>query len=121
MKVLFLDIDGVLNCPKTRNPRHFPYVVDRRLLARLQKLLNRTGAKVVLSSTWRLDPVGLFAAKHCGVPFIGVCPDKPKSPRRKEILSWLSIIQRPPATPLSTTKTMNWMSCRCFNHPAKPV
>jgi hypothetical protein len=90
MKVLFLDIDGVLNCPNTRNPRHFPYVVDRRLLARLQKLLDRTKAKVVLSSTWRLDPVGLFAAKHWGVPFIGVCPDKPRSPRRKEILSWLA-------------------------------
>jgi Swiss Army Knife RNA repair-like protein len=90
MKVLFLDIDGVLNCSTTRNPRHFPYVVDQRLLARLQKLLDRTGAKVVLSSTWRLDPVGLFAAKHWGVPFIGTCPDKPRSPRRKEILSWLA-------------------------------
>jgi hypothetical protein len=90
MKVLFLDVDGVLNCSTTRNPRHFPYVVDQRLLTRLQKLLDRTGAKVVLSSTWRLDPVGLFAAKHSGVPFIGVCPDKPRSPRRKEILSWLA-------------------------------
>jgi hypothetical protein len=90
MKVLFLDIDGVLNCPATRNPRQFPYVVDQRLLARLRKLLDRTKAKVVLSSTWRLDPVGLFAAKHWGVPFIGVCPDKPRSPRCKEILSWLA-------------------------------
>jgi hypothetical protein len=90
MKVIFLDIDGVLNCSKTRNPRQFPYVVDQRLLARLQKLLDRTGAKVVLSSSWRLDPVGRFAAKHFGVPFIGVCPDRPSSPRCKEILGWLS-------------------------------
>jgi hypothetical protein len=90
MKVIFLDIDGVLNCAKTPNPRKFPYVVDKRLLARLQKLLDRTGAKVVLTSSWRLDPVGLFAAKHWGVPFIDVCPDKPGSPRRKEILDWLS-------------------------------
>jgi hypothetical protein len=90
MKVIFLDIDGVLNCAKTPNPRKFPYVVDKRLLARLQKLLDRTGAKVVLTSSWRLDPVGLFAAKHWGVPFIDVCPDKPRSPRRKEILDWLS-------------------------------
>jgi HAD domain in Swiss Army Knife RNA repair proteins len=90
MKVIFLDIDGVLNCPKPPNPRKFPYVVDKRLLGRLKKLLNRTGAKVVLSSSWRLDPVGLFAAKHWAVPFIDVCPDKPRSPRRKEILDWLS-------------------------------
>jgi hypothetical protein len=90
MKVIFLDIDGVLNCDKTPNPRKFPYIVDKKLLVRLKKLLDRTGAKVVLSSTWRCDPVGLFAAKHWGVPFIDVCPDKPRSPRGKEITSWLA-------------------------------
>jgi HAD domain in Swiss Army Knife RNA repair proteins len=90
MKVIFLDIDGVLNCTKTPNPRDFPYIVDKRLLARLQKLLDRTGAKVVLASSWRCDPVGLFAAKHWGVPFMDVCPDMPKSPRRTEVLTWLA-------------------------------
>ena len=90
MKVIFLDIDGVLNCKTTPNPRQFPYVVDKKLLARLMRLLDRTGAKVVLSSSWRIDPVGRFAAKHWGVPFIDVCPDKPKSPRRNEMLAWLS-------------------------------
>jgi HAD domain in Swiss Army Knife RNA repair proteins len=90
MKVIFLDIDGVLNCVKTRNPRKFPYVVDRRLLRRLTRLLDRTGAKVVLSSSWRLDPVGLLAAKYWGLPFLDICPDKPRSPRRSEILGWLS-------------------------------
>jgi Swiss Army Knife RNA repair-like protein len=60
MKVIFLDIDGVPNCKKTPNPRKFPYVVDKKLLARLRKLLDKTGAKVVLSSTWRLDPIGLL-------------------------------------------------------------
>jgi hypothetical protein len=59
-------------------------------LVRLKKLLDRTGAKVVLSSTWRCDPVGLFAAKHWGVPFIDVCPDKPRSSRCREITSWLA-------------------------------
>jgi len=61
----------------------------QKLLTRLKRLLDRTGAKVVLSSTWRCDPVGLFA-KHWGVPFIDVCPDKPRSPRCKEIASWLA-------------------------------
>jgi hypothetical protein len=45
MKVIFLDIDGVLNCKKTSNPRKLPYVVDRRLLAKFKQLLERTGAK----------------------------------------------------------------------------
>ncbi|HYW62913.1 MAG TPA: HAD domain-containing protein [Bradyrhizobium sp.] len=89
MKVIFLDIDGVLNCNKTPNPRGFPYIVDKKLLARFKKLLQRTGAKVVLSSTWRCDPVGLFAARHYGVPFVGTCPDKPKKSRRGELLAWL--------------------------------
>lgn len=90
LRVIFLDIDGVLNCKKTPNPRNFPYVVDKKLLARLKALLKRTRAKVVLSSTWRYDPVGIFAAKHGGIPFVDVTPDMPHRPRRDEILAWLS-------------------------------
>lgn len=89
MKVIFLDIDGVLNSKNTPNPRQFPYVVDPKLLKRLKRLLERTGAKVVLSSTWRYDPAGIFSAKHWGVPFVDVIPDIPKKARRDEILMWL--------------------------------
>jgi HAD domain in Swiss Army Knife RNA repair proteins len=64
MKVIFLDIDGVLNCHKTPNPRKFPYVIDDGLLARFRQLIERTGASVVLSSTWRYDPAGIFSAKR---------------------------------------------------------
>jgi HAD domain in Swiss Army Knife RNA repair proteins len=89
MHVIFLDIDGVLNCKRTPNPRKLPYVVDPLLLKRFLRLVDRTGAKVVLSSTWRYDPAGLFSAKHWGIPFIDVLPDIPKRPRRDEILAWL--------------------------------
>jgi hypothetical protein len=89
MKVIFLDIDGVLNCHKTLNPRKFPYVIDDQLLARFRQLIERTGASVVLSSTWRYDPAGIFSAKHYGVPFIDTTPDMPNEPRSKEILEWL--------------------------------
>ena len=52
-------------CPKkTHNPREFPYGVDKTLLLRLNRLLERTKAKVVLSSSWRCDPVGLLAGKY---------------------------------------------------------
>jgi hypothetical protein len=90
VKIIFLDIDGVLNCAKTKNPRKFPYVIDQRLLKRLKRLLTVTGAKVVLSSTWRYDPIGILAAKHHGIPFIDVTPDMPRQPRCKEVLRWLS-------------------------------
>ena len=89
MKVIFLDIDGVLNCHKTPNPRKFPYVIDDGLLARFRQLIERTGASVVLSSTWRYDPAGIFSAKHYGVPFIDITPDMPDEPRCKEILTWI--------------------------------
>jgi hypothetical protein len=89
MKVIFLDIDGVLNCKKTLNARHFPYIVDPELLKRFEFLLERTAAKVVLSSTWRYDPAGVFSAKHWGIPFIDVTPDMPNRPRRDEIREWL--------------------------------
>jgi HAD domain in Swiss Army Knife RNA repair proteins len=89
VKVIFLDIDGVLNCATTPNPRKLPYIVDPKLLRRFKRLLQRTGAKVVLSSTWRYDPAGLFSAKHWGVPFIDVTPDMPHRPRRDEVIAWL--------------------------------
>jgi hypothetical protein len=90
MRVIFLDIDGVLNCSKTKNPRDFPYLIDRKLLKRFKALVRRTKARVVLSSTWRVDPIGLYAAKYYGVPFNDVCPDMPNRPRSDEIRSWLS-------------------------------
>jgi hypothetical protein len=70
--------------------------VDRKLLARLIRLVDQTRAKVDLSSTWRYDPAGLFSAKHWGIPFMDVTPDMPKRPRRDEILAWLK--QHPKVT-----------------------
>lgn len=89
MKIIFLDIDGVLNCKETPNPRKFPFMVDATLLQRLKRLLEMTGAQVVLSSNWRYDPAGLFSAEHYGVPFIGSTPDLPGQPRCNAILEWL--------------------------------
>ena len=89
MKVIFLDIDGVLNCKQTPNPRNFPFIVDPVLLKRFNNLLKLSGAQVVLSSNWRYDPAGLFSAKYYGVPFIDTTPDLPKEPRCNAILDWL--------------------------------
>jgi hypothetical protein len=88
-KAIFLDIDGVLNCRQTPNPRKFPYIVDAGLLRRFKTLVAKTKAQVVLTSTWRYDPIGLYAARHHGIPFDDVIPDMPDSPRRDEIRSWL--------------------------------
>lgn len=89
MRAIFLDIDGVLNCESMPNPRHFPYIVDQKLLARFHKLVEVSGAQVVLTSSWRVDPIGLYAARYYKVPFDDICPDIPDAPRCTEILRWL--------------------------------
>jgi hypothetical protein len=89
MKTVFLDIDGVLNCKRTYNPRKLPYVAEPALVARFKSLLDRTGAVAVLSSTWRYDPAGLFSARYWKIPFIDVTPDMPNQPRCDEVLAWL--------------------------------
>jgi nicotinamidase-related amidase len=88
-KVIFLDIDGVLNCKTTPNPRKFPFIVDPVLLRHLHRLVQLTSATVVLSSTWRFDPAGLFSARYYGIPFDDTLPELPGQPRRDEILAWL--------------------------------
>ena len=53
MKVIFLDIDGILNNDFTRETcEGFTFVEDGKVLL-LKELIDQTGAKVVLSSTWR--------------------------------------------------------------------
>jgi hypothetical protein len=55
----------------------------------LKRLLQDTGATVVLSSTWRHDCEGLASAKRLGIPFMDVLPDMRPRPRSEEIVVWL--------------------------------
>lgn len=50
-KLIFLDIDGVLDTYKSH------YMLDPVLLDRLGKILGRTGAWIVVSSSWRASNV----------------------------------------------------------------
>lgn len=53
MRIIFLDVDGVLNTAASFERRHGD-VVDPACVARFNRLIDETGARVVLSSTWRL-------------------------------------------------------------------
>lgn len=54
MKVIFLDVDGVLNNFHTRTVTSDGWCfVDGFLIERLRTLVKASGAKVILSSTWR--------------------------------------------------------------------
>lgn len=55
LRIVFLDFDGVLN--STRFYKHRPsheFKLDRVAVRRLNRLLDASGAKVVVSSTWRM-------------------------------------------------------------------
>lgn len=70
-KVIFLDIDGVLNSIQAgigRQGRSFDYEgLDKIGIQLLKEIVDSTGAKIVISSTWRSDGIeaikGAFATK----------------------------------------------------------
>ncbi len=53
MKVIFLDIDGVLNTPSSES-RCGEYIgIDDEKVERLKKIVDKTKAEIVLISTWK--------------------------------------------------------------------
>lgn len=102
MKVIFLDIDGVLNCASTqRRLRGSPFVDEDKLLL-LKDLVEKTGAELVLSSTWRLGllypDVAAFAADadalveefhKYGLSLYDSTPRLSDKQRGHEIAAWL--------------------------------
>ncbi len=52
MKVIFLDIDGVLN-PHTFNRESQSHTLEPHLVKLLNRILDETDAKIVISSSWR--------------------------------------------------------------------
>ena len=96
MKVLFLDIDGVLNCETTweRLGEEFGVFtgmmgIDFRLVERLKDWLrDHPEVKVVLSSTWRLDERMAAEVRRRGIDFIGVTRNLVN--RTREIDDWLA-------------------------------
>jgi hypothetical protein len=53
MKVIFLDIDGVLNFNGCRDKIGGLYFVNESKIKLLKQIVDETDAKIVLSSTWR--------------------------------------------------------------------
>lgn len=85
MKLLFLDVDGVLNSHKTGGL----YALKRPCLKRLEKIVKETGCEIVLSSTWRKDEYALKRLKRVlqyrGIKIKDVTPVDPKGFRGEEV------------------------------------
>ncbi|SFM96894.1 HAD domain-containing protein [Methylobacterium pseudosasicola] len=97
--ILFLDVDGVLNCKRTFTERGEPlWRVDADKVGLLNEVAKRTGCRVVVSSTWRKGkdrgPEGcraILRARGVRVPFARVwrTPNSRDGIRGGEIAEWL--------------------------------
>ena len=87
--VIFLDIDGVLNSAQMDWSK---FQMQPELVARMNELVRRTGAMVVLSSTWRSAPNWREMTQEHGLDFefLDRTPRLNGKPRGAEIYSWLS-------------------------------
>jgi hypothetical protein len=104
MKVIFLDVDGVLNSrvswnqsdviPVKNAPQNKGARLDPLLVGRLRTILEATGAKIVVHSTWRdglMEQLVDYLERH-GIPESEIIGRTPLMGWRKqvEILAWLS-------------------------------
>lgn len=55
MKIIFLDVDGVLNCESSKSQCRGFIGIDDKRVARLKQIVAATGAQIVLSSSWKHD------------------------------------------------------------------
>lgn len=95
MKVLFLDIDGVLNSKKTTEKVGGTGLfkafigLDAGLVAMFKDwLAAHPDVKIVISSTWRLDEDLMDLVCDAGIPYIGVTRNMKNSAR--EVDDWLA-------------------------------
>lgn len=96
MKILFLDIDGVVNSAQfvksefEKNGKGGTVGIDPRLADIIKMIIFTTGCEVVLSSSWRLWDDTRQQVKREVVEYIDVTPDhKGTTDRGCEVIAWL--------------------------------
>mgnify|MGYP001378568217 CR=1 FL=1 len=108
MKIIFLDIDGVLKTKQglrrafARHGRFIPDLLDDQAVRNLNRLIQATGAKIVITSTWRygetitslqqiLNKKGILGTVIGKSPELGGMSDLPTHniSRGQEIDRWL--------------------------------
>jgi len=109
MKVIFLDIDGVLNNENTFIKKYKEFSstgkiipeIDMQMVMRLKQIVNATGAVIVLSSSWKLgwDINFTKCSQHCkdlilifseyNLKIFDKTPNIEHGNRQREIKEWL--------------------------------
>ncbi len=93
-KILFLDIDGVLNnhdtFKKSLGRHQTNKLIDPYMALLLHRIIEATGCEVVLSSSWRHFNKGQ-PVKEAGIPFIDITGDCCSGVRGVEINDWINV------------------------------
>lgn len=89
MKILFLDVDGVMNCQGTftKDP-NATFPIDQYMAFLVGKIVLETGCKVVLSSSWKHHKDSIDYIHRRIVNIYDTTPDV-GSVRGDEIKAWL--------------------------------
>jgi HAD domain in Swiss Army Knife RNA repair proteins len=90
VKVLFLDIDGVVNNKRTKETFQGFRGIDPTLAALVQRIVQNTGCEIVLSSSWRLDQGSRDEVERKVCKFTDTTPIL-HAPRGYEIKIWLML------------------------------
>lgn len=96
MKILFLDIDGVLNSQQfLQEGGYCGLILDPSRMILLKEILDATNAKIVLTSSWREhweDPIGTYLRKEFGKYDMEIYDRTPilRLSREVEIRTWLA-------------------------------
>lgn len=104
MKIIFLDIDGVLNSLEYRKRmgrKYYAQIIDRSKMPLLKRIVEATEAQIVLSTSWRkfwnegepqLDSVGQHINEvftEFGLSVYSKTPVIDNAGRNEEIKAWL--------------------------------
>ena len=102
VKIVFLDIDGVLNYEDSTSRNGLYLGIDEKRLRQLKRIVRATGAKIVLTSTWRIfynldtkeqtEQTGKYLAnkfRRAHLKVYGKTPDIYWAHRGDEIKAWL--------------------------------
>ena len=90
MKVLFLDIDGVVNNKRTDKKFRNLMAIDPAMAALIQRIVQNTGCEIILSSSWRLFQNGRDEIERKVCKFADITPIL-YAPRGYEIKAWLTL------------------------------
>lgn len=91
MKIIFLDIDGVLNSEAYALGRGKGGMlgIDPEAVKIFDRIIDETGAKVVLSSSWRYSEDLIEEVKSNVGELLGITPRSRSGFRGNEVYAWL--------------------------------